>query len=79
MRFLATLYACLAFVWMFSIWLILLSVVMDEVSGVLMWVFVGCSNMSSNGVCDRLPWSLELWEYSAIDSLSAHVSGLSAQ
>ena len=52
---------------------------MDEVSGVSIWVFVGCPNMSSNGVCDRPPWSLELWEYSAIDSLSAHVSGLSAQ
>ena len=79
MRFLATLCACLAFVQMFSIWLILLSVVMDEVSGVLMWVFVGCPNMSSNEVYDRPPWSLELWEYLAIDSLSAHVSGLSAQ
>jgi len=78
MRFLATLYACLAFVQMFSIWLILLSAVMDEVSGLSTWVFVGCPNMSSNGVCNCPLWSLELWEYSAIGSLSAHVSGLSA-
>jgi len=52
---------------------------MDEVSGVSIWVFVGYPNMSLNRVCDCPPWSLELWEYSAIDSLSAHVSGLSAQ
>ena len=79
MRFLATSCACVVFVRMFSIWLILLSAVMDEVSGVSMWVFVGCPNMSSNGVYDRPPWSLELWEYSAIGSLSAYVSGLLAQ
>ena len=79
MRFLVTSCACLAFVQMFSIWLILLSAVIDEVSGVSMWVFIGCPNMSSNGVCDHPPWSLELWEYSAMISLSAHVSGLSAQ
>ena len=79
MRFLATSCACLAFVQMFSIWLILLSAVMDEVSGVSIWVFVGCPNISSNRVCDRPSWSLELWKYSAIDSLSAHVSGLSVQ
>jgi len=60
-------------------WLILLSAVIDEVSGVLMWVFVGCPNMSSNGIYDRSPWSLKLWEYLAMGNLSAHVSGLSAQ
>ena len=79
MRFLATSCACLVFVQMFSIWLILLSAVMDEVSGVSIWVFVGCPNISSNGVYDHPPWSLKLWEYSAIDNLSAHVSGLSVQ
>jgi len=60
MRFLATSYAYLVFVQMFSMWLILLSAVIDEVSGVSMWVLVGCPNMSSNGVCDCPPWSLEL-------------------
>ena len=75
----ATSCACLAFVQMFSIWLILLLAVIDEVSGVSMWVFVGCPNISLNEVCDHPPWSLELWEYLAIDSLSAHVSGLSVQ
>ena len=79
MRFLATLCACLAFVLMFSIWLILLLVVMDVISGVLIWVFVGYPNISSNRVCDHPSWSLEFCEYLAIDSLSAYVSGLLAQ
>ena len=46
---------------------------MDGVSGVSIWVFVGCPNMSLNGVCDHPPWSLELCEYLAIDSLSTYV------
>ena len=79
MRFLAVLYTCLAFAQMFSIWLILLLAVMDEVSGMSMWVFVGCPNMSSNRVCNHFLWSLELWEYLVMDNLLAHVSGLLVQ
>ena len=55
MRFLVTLCAYLAFVQIFSIWLILLSAVMNAVFGVSIWVFVGCPNMSLNGMCECPP------------------------
>jgi len=60
MRFLVTSCAYFAFVQMFSIWLILLSAVIDEVSGVLIWVLVECPKISLNRVCDCPSWSLEL-------------------